>query len=185
MGRPSDKNLYLIALLPDEALRGDIKGLKEEMKSRYGASHALKSPAHITLQMPFRWAVSAELSLIRALEEFARTQEPFGIDLSGFDCFAPRVLFVKVTPHLPIVSLQARLREQLEQKLGFPPGKEGTPFHPHMTIATRDLSEACFQKAWEEFSERKFRASFTADRLYLLRHTGKAWDIHRTFTFGP
>lgn len=184
MGNPSDKRLYLIALLPDEALRERVKGLKEEMKSRYGAAHALKSPAHITLLMPFRWPESAAASLEQTLEVFACTRQPFEINLCGFDCFAPRVLFVKVTPHGPITGLQAELRKRLAQKPGFPTGKEEVAFHPHMTIATRDLSEAAFHRAWVEFSERPFRASFTADRLFLLRHNGKTWDIHKAFSFG-
>jgi 2'-5' RNA ligase len=41
--------LYFIALLPPAGLRADIETLKEEMHRRFGARHALKAPAHLTI----------------------------------------------------------------------------------------------------------------------------------------
>ena len=177
------KPLYLIALVPGPSLREEVRLLKEEMRLRFGASHALKSPAHITLQMPFRRAVTEEAGLLKTLGTFSDHEEPIEIRLSGFDCFPPRVLFIRVADHEPLTGLQSRLAETLVHQLGFPQKKEGFPFHPHMTIATRDLTEPNFHKAWEGFKEREFSATFTADRLFLLRHNGRTWDLYREFPF--
>ena len=176
-------NLYFIALIPYHKLREQIMSLKEEMKERFNAKHALKSPAHITLQMPFKRSKEHELHLINTLQKFGSRQQAFTIELSGFDCFAPRVIFVKVTDHNPIVSLHAELKKPLIDNLVFDQKEITTKIHPHMTIATRDLIEGAFDRAWLEFEKRKFRATFLARSIFLLKHNGKYWDILMEFPF--
>ena len=185
MEKPPQKSLYFIALVPGEPLRSRVRRLKQEMASRFGASHALKSPAHITLRMPFRRAEAGEQALIGALQQFTSAGEALTIRLSGFDAFPPRVIFLKVLDHDPLADLHAKLQEHLKITLGFPAPAKALPFHPHMTIATRDLSEASFHRAWPGFSDRPFEAAFRAESLFLLKHNGKAWDLYREFTFSP
>lgn len=175
------KNLYFIALVPGEQLRDRVKQLKYEMRDRYGAKHALKAPAHITLQMPFRKEEGFEKQLIKELKNFAETQNPFNIELSGFDCFEPRVIFIKIADHEPIQSLYSNLRNHLIEKLDFEPAKLKSEIHPHMTIATRDLKENSFYEAWEEFKSRPFEAQFQANSITLLKHNGKHWEIYKEF----
>lgn len=180
---PTVKPLYLIALVPDESLRERVKMLKEEMGNVYGACHALKSPAHITLQMPFRYPEAEEPGMLHHLMDFASDQEAFLIRLSGFDCFPPRVLFIGVEEHLPIIKLHSRLMKYLQRLPGFPAAGKHRSIHPHMTIATRDLKEESFQKAWKALESREFEASFQADRLYLLKHNGRRWELFKEFPF--
>ena len=179
----SPKALYLIALVPDPELRDRIRSLKEEMKERFGASHALKSPAHITLQMPFRRAESFEPALVQTLKSLALQQQVFEIPLNGFDCFPPRVLFVRVGNQEAITKLHSRLQKVLKEDLGFSRQEQGFRFHPHMTIATRDLTEESFLQAWPEFAKRTFDAGFVVKSLFLLKHNGKHWDFFREFPF--
>ena len=177
------KSLYLIALVPGVDLRARIRLLKEEMKRRFGALHALKSPAHITLQMPFRRPESFEPELIQSLESLASQQVAFELPLKGFGCFPPRVLFVKVQNQEAILKLHSQLQKVLQQELGFNKQERGFRFHPHMTIATRDLTEEAFAEAWPEFSKRPFEAKFGVTSLFLLKHNGKTWDLYREFPF--
>lgn len=177
------KELYLIALVPHEDLRKEVRKLKLEMKERFNASHALKAPAHITLQMPFRRDEAFEKMLISELEYFASGQHAFNITLNGFDAFPPRVIFIKIENHRPAEDLHSELQNILKESLGFTEKVLMSRFHPHLTIATRDLSKKMFHKAWPEFKEREFKASFTADRLHLLKHNGKHWELFREFSF--
>ena len=177
------KQLYLIALIPHEKLKNDVRKLKLEMKERFQASHALKAPAHITLQMPFRRDEEFEETLTSKLESFAEGQQPFNIHIDGFDAFPPRVLFLKIDNHEPIADLHSDLQPVLRESLDFSDKEIMDRFHPHLTIATRDLSKKMFYKAWPEFKERKFRASFTVDSLHLLKHNGKHWDLYMEFGF--
>lgn len=174
--------LFFIALLPDAALQAEITAFKRHCARHFGASHALKSPPHITLVSPFRWDSKRLPALKSALAGFARTQIPLNIGLRDFGCFAPRVLFVAVTPNPELDALAAALEHQLEQKIGLS-RKAGHGFHPHMTIAHRDLQERIFPRAWAHFSALEFRRSFLADGLTLLRHSGGKWVVDADFPF--
>lgn len=183
MEAKAKKKHYFIALVPEPPLRDTVDDFKREIKDRFGAAHALKSPAHITLQMPFHWLESEEHLLEICLREFAAGQVSLGVSLNGFDCFAPRVLFVKVEDHLPLQQMQSALKKELVSRLGFPEPHRTSKFHPHMTIATRDLDESDFKAAWEVFQSRRFSASFKAGSLFLLKHNGKTWDLFMEFPF--
>ncbi|MCO5724447.1 2'-5' RNA ligase family protein [Robiginitalea marina] len=183
MKNPTHDALLLIALLPEAPLRERIRALKEEMRLRFGAAHALKSPAHLTLQMPFRASSSERAGLVRHLEVFARREPGFEIQLSGFDAFPPRVIFIRVLDHEPIIGLHARLRTILLEEAGLAEETTTREIHPHVTIATRDLSETAFLKAWPEFQARGFEASFRVRSLFLLQHSGKSWEPFREFPF--
>lgn len=177
------KRLYFIALLPPEEIREDVRQLKLEMKKRFDASHALKSPAHITLQMPFRREEEFESEIIETLQNFAVNQSPFALSLNGFDAFPPRVLFIKIEEHPPVQNLHSKLNVVLSNSLSFTEKEIKQQLHPHLTIATRDLHKAAFHAAWDEFKNREFRASFDVNSLFLLKHNGKYWDIFREFPF--
>ncbi|MDM9631264.1 2'-5' RNA ligase family protein [Robiginitalea aurantiaca] len=180
---PEIKKQYFIGLVPNSGIMNSVHALKTEIRDRFGAAHALKSPAHITLQMPFHKLEAEEPRLITCLREFASREMPFHVTLDGFDCFPPRVLFVKIRDHLPLQELQARLKAHLISELGFPSPSKKRVFHPHMTIATRDLKEADFEQAWSEFNSRNFQDSFNVSSLFLLKHNGKFWDIYREFPY--
>ncbi len=178
------KALYLIALIPPPALREEVRLLKEEMSERFQARHALKSPAHITLQMPFRRSEAAELGLLTALYDFVALRYSFTVQLSGFDCFKPRVIFLRVVDHTPILLLRNDLKQLLVRDLGFAIFEINHPFHPHLTIATRDLTGEAFGRAWPEYRERSFEAQFEAEAVHVLKHDGKNWAIYRELKFG-
>ncbi len=175
------QQLYFIAILPPEKIRKEVRLLKLEMQERFDTSHALKSPAHITLQMPFRREEKFEDEIFDTLKNFAANRKKFVINLKGFDAFPPRVLFIKVVDHKPVQNLHSRLNEVLTNYLHFTEDKIKQQLHPHMTIATRDLHKAAFHDAWDEFKNREFQDSFEAKSLVLLKHNGKNWDVFREF----
>lgn len=177
------KPLYFIAILPPVELRARVLELKLEMKRRFAAGHALKSPAHITLQMPFRLEEEKEGELCKMLQRFVRWQFAFEVQLCGFDCFPPRVIFLKVTDHCDFIPLRHSLKKNLIESAFIPEPEKQFPFHPHMTIATRDLTETAFKEAWPEYAQRRFYAEFRAQSLYLLKHNGRHWDIFSEFLF--
>jgi 2'-5' RNA ligase len=176
-------NLYFIAILPPLELRQRVFDIKEDMKERFGARHALKSPAHITLQKPFRRFAEEEAGIADALKMFAGSEHLFSIVLDGFGCFAPRVIFIKVTDTEPVVSLHARLREMLLVQLHFTPGEIMKDVQPHITIATRDLTPEAFRDAWPEKKEEHFSGTFAVRSICLLKHNGRNWDILEEFPF--
>jgi 2'-5' RNA ligase len=49
------------------------------------------------------------------------------------------------------------------------------PFHPHLTLAFRDLKKNIYPEAWEEFSQKTFTADFVVEKFMLLKHNGRVW----------
>lgn len=175
--------LYFIALIPGKELRERVRVVKESMKTVYKAGHALKSPAHITLQMPFKRKSSMESTLSAILERFASREESFTVSLDGFGCFSPRVIFIRVENPGPVRSIHSRLKTVLNEELGFSGSEIMNDVHPHITVATRDLTKEAFMEAWPEFQNEEFRDTFVVNSLFLLKHNGKFWDICREFPF--
>jgi len=181
---PPGKKLYLIAIIPpapqyDEALRW-----KEYMRDHFNSKAALKSPPHITLHMPFEWKENKQDKLIRALQTFCAGRPAFSIELKNFNCFAPRVIYIDVAPQPLLQELELSLHRYCKVKLNvFHARYQDKPFHPHLTIAFRDLKPALFQKAWDEFREKKFEGTFTVDKISLLKHDGRQWLPLQDFFF--
>ena len=152
------------------------------MRDRFGAGHALKSPAHITLQMPFRMDEAQEDDMGKSLKNFATREMAYQVDLNGFDSFPPRVLFVRIVDYQPLIEFHNRFKQSVTKEMGL---QDKSPFeyHPHMTIATRDLTEEAFHKAWPELEQRDFEATFIAKSIFLLKHNGKDWDVYEEFLF--
>ncbi len=173
-------NLYFIAIVPPEEIRVEIQHLKEEMKERFGAEHALKLPAHITLVPPFELKEERELQLLQSLELFSATRKPFHLWLSGFGNFPPQVLFVEIVEKEKIRDLHQSLRENLSVIPEIPDKKN---LHPHVTIATRDLEEALFPAARDFLSNHEYESRFEVTGFSLFKHKGKEWEIFMDFGF--
>jgi 2'-5' RNA ligase len=175
--------LYFIALIPGKELRERVRAVKERMKDDYNAGHALKSPAHITLQMPFKRNSRDESAISEALEKFASEENPFALRLDGYGCFAPRVIFIRIEDQNPVRSVHGRLKKILAGQLGFSVSEIMNDVQPHITVATRDLTKEAFREAWPEFQNEEFRGTFEVNSLFLLKHNGKYWDILKEFPF--
>jgi 2'-5' RNA ligase len=175
---------FFVALLPPQDIQDYTNQIKQYFADRYASSGALKSPPHITLQPPFEWA-DANLPLLEAfLKEFASEQQPVAIKLKGFDAFAPRVIYINVVRNQELLTLQADLMTYTESNLRIVDKVSKTrPFAPHITVAFRDLTKQNFKAAWPEFEKRQLHFEFTSNKLTLLLHDGKRWNIKSEFGF--
>ncbi|MHA6280594.1 2'-5' RNA ligase family protein [Salinimicrobium sp. CAU 1759] len=168
------KALYFAALVPDQAVKEEIRNLKLEIREKYGVAHALKLPAHITLIPPVWLQYEQEKKFVKALRKVSEKQNSFPVELRDFGRFDQRVIFLNVIDHEPIQKLHNSLSRALEEI--FPIAKE-KKLHPHVTLATRDLSRSQFNEIWESLREKKFHVSFEAKAITIFRHNGKTWDI--------
>ncbi|RCJ25713.1 2'-5' RNA ligase [Nostoc sp. ATCC 43529] len=175
---------FFIALLPPQDIQDYANEIKQYFADHYASRGAQKSPPHITLQPPFEW-VDTNVSLLEAcLKEFASEQKSIPITLSGFAAFPPRVIYIDVVKSQKLLTLQADLMADVETKLGIVDQVSKTRlFAPHMTVAFRDLTKQNFKAAWSEFENRQLYFEFTADKLTLLLHDGKRWNIKSEFNF--
>lgn len=180
MTKKNSENLYFIAIIPPEPVYGEALALKHHVSDRYASKAALNSPPHITLHMPFKWKESREAELIDSLEAFSATQNSFELKLNNFSSFEPRVIFIDVLKDEKIETLQKQLKRFFKTELNiFNADYKDLAYHPHLTLAFRDLKKPEYYKAWEEFKERKFEATFDVDSIGLLKHDGKEWKVFK------
>ena len=162
-----------------------INRLQHRVHTAYHSGAALRSPPHITLRSPFRLALDQVQCLKQVLTEFATKHVPFSVELCGFGCFPPRVVFVRVIENQILFSIQRDLIKTLAQNQ-IASSSEPTfhPFHPHITIAFRDLTQRHFNSLWGEVEHKSFSGRFTASSITLLGHDGKSWTAEDDFLFG-
>ena len=174
---------YFIALVIPEPFQTELMAFKQLMANNYNSKGALRSPAHITLHMPFEWKEEKEDILINTLMQFS-FKEDFMIDLLNFSGFEPRVLFVDVVKNNLLIELQTELMNFVKKNLRlFNQVKDMRGFHPHITIAFRDLRKEKFYEAQAYLKTQNYQASFKVSSFCLLKHTGKEWLVHREFNF--
>lgn len=176
-------DMYFIALVAPEDIDYQVLKWKQWFKEKYGCQAALRSPAHITLVPPFWMDQLLEKNLAKSLAVFAGMQKEFGIQLENFSVFAPRVIFVDIMPGTELAKMRDDLFAFLAGDGQYPLKKDDRPFHPHITLATRDLHKKAFYEAWDYFKGKKYSAQWLAQSISLLKHNKKNWDIVHTSQF--
>ena len=176
-------NMYFLAVLAPQEVKDKILQWQQYMRDRYRCVAALRSPPHITLIPPFWMDEKMEEDLGEEVNSFSSNQSPFEIELQNFDAFRPKVIFVQVKPVPELLQLQTSLESFLLAKKKYPIKKEDRPFHPHLTIAYRDLRKKDFAEAFAHFSKMNFNYSFRVNEIALLKHQLTQWAVVKKIGF--
>jgi 2'-5' RNA ligase len=180
--QPSGKGNYFLGVLPPEPLLSQCRELKQYFQEKYSSKASLNSPPHITLHMPFEWRDDRVDFLGLTLRRFSESEGGFPVVLTNFGCFEPRVIFIDVKHSEGLMGFQKRLSAVCRTGLQLlRPNHDDRPFHPHLTLAFRDLRRVQFKEAWEEFRHRTFDAEFTVNSFSLLKHDGRNWNVAMDF----
>lgn len=174
---------YFIAIVLKDDLLEKAEVLKLELFEKHGLKGALRSPAHITLHRPFEWKEEKESELINALEQFKQFErfKHFELQLNNFSFFEPRVIYIDVKSSDTLFDLQKKLVRHAASKLRLLNEiDDERGFHPHITVAFRDLKKPLFYKLREEFNHRTFNGSMLVDSFSLLRLEDK-WRVIKSF----
>lgn len=183
------EHLYFIAIVPPGDISGQITALKLYMSEKFDTKHALRSPPHITLHMPFKWKPSKQKALEQALLQLSESIQPFTVRLNNFGCFPPRVVFVSVTASQQLTRCFEKTERTMRSLNILNANYKGKPFQPHVTIAFRDLKKEKFKQAWLEVQTKAFKEDFMADALVLLEHFQPEkgtpyWEFVKRYPFG-
>lgn len=175
--------LYFIAVIPPNPVYDDAQLWKEHFDNTYQSKAALKSPPHITLHMPFKCKPKKEQALIDSLSTIGNKNSSFELTIDGFNAFKPRVIFMKTIENSALNSLQAIITKTMKTAFNiFNADYRDRPFHPHLTLAFRDLKKDKFELAWNEFQSKQYQKSFFIDQYWLLKHDGKRWHPYQSFS---
>lgn len=172
---------FFIGILPPKDLQREVTEFKKYIADTWGPLHAFKSPPHLTLHPPFAWPERRLPPLTRSLQSFAADHTSFPIQLQGFGAFPLRVIFIQVLENPLLNTLFQDLVAHLETTLSFADQRNHHPFHPHMTIAHRDVEEAVFPTMWRHFSAQSYERVFEVEALSLLESVNGRWIERETF----
>ena len=125
----------------------------------------------------------SENDLINSINEFSGIKNKFEIIVKDFGAFKPKVIFVDMKKSEQLSELYNSFNDFILNQNKFPIKKDDRHFHPHITLATRDLYKKAFREAWEIFSKKKYEASWIVNGISLLRHNKKNWDVLFTSQF--
>jgi len=171
---------YFIAIVPPENVLQKVELIKHELFALHGLKGALRSPAHVTLHRPFEWKEEKEVNLIEKLEKFKFT-EPFKIELKNYNCFDKRVIFIDVVKNEVLGHLHYQLKNYAKTELRlFNEAEDLRGFHPHITIAFRDLKKQKFIELWAEYKTKIFAETFNFKNFSLLK-LGNKWEVIKSF----
>lgn len=174
--------LYFIAILPPDDVAEKIRLVQHEIADRFGPRRALLIPVHITLESPFRYPAESKANLEQMLGEFFSGKKPFELELRNFGTFRQDVIFIEVSPSLPLLELHLALSNYLRSEkhiVGKPSWHGG--YTPHLTVANRDVTPQDHQLIWKEFNTRKFYAKFSVSAVCLLEHDETSWQVCRRY----
>jgi len=168
--------MYYVAVVCPVSVNKKVLEHKKWMKEQFGCVVALKSPAHITLIPPFWMEEIKEADLVTATHDFKTDINPISIQLNGFSHFGDRVLLITVIDNPQLSQLKNEIEKHFNSV--FPFIKKGEkPFHPHITIANRDMKPSVFIKAWQHFSKLAFEESFNCADISLLKLKEGRWQV--------
>ncbi|RYZ58826.1 MAG: hypothetical protein EOO14_09200 [Chitinophagaceae bacterium] len=174
--------MYFLAVVLPQVIDEKILRYKQQMRESYGCKVGLKSPAHITIIPPYWMEEEKEAALVQDLAFFASSFSPFTLTTANFSAFVPRTIFVAVEENESLINLKKNADAFFRGK-EYKMKMESRPFHPHITIATRDLSKKAFWEAWPQFEKERFRETAEVNGLSLLKHNGQKWEVPYTAPF--
>jgi 2'-5' RNA ligase len=175
-------DMYFAALVLPEELDKKVLVCKQYMYQHYKCSIALKSPAHITIIPPFWMQPEKEEDFIKNIDILSAQITAFTIETNDFSAFKPRTIFIAVNENPALNDLKRNTTEFFQDK-DYNLKSDNKPFHPHITIATRDLYKKDFYEAWNYFQHKNFKEEWRAIGLSILRHNKKNWDVIYTSQF--
>lgn len=167
---------YFLAIVIPSPLFDKAEGVKQQLFTEHNLKGALRSPAHITLHRPFEWKEEKENELIEKLVAF-KFDKTFEIMLNNFSFFEPRVIYVDVVANEALNALHDALKKYAKKELKlFNEFDDLRGFHPHITVASRDLKKAKFYELQPEFRNKELKGAFNYNGFSLLK-LEKKWDI--------
>jgi 2'-5' RNA ligase len=116
------------------------------------------------------------------LSAYCQKRQSFQVIQNGLGAFEPRVIFVNVEESEALADLQRELLKTMRMELKLDSTNyKNQGFHPHMTIAFRDLKKSIFPEAWNHFKNKSINKTWPAEVIHLLKHKGQHWEVFKSF----
>lgn len=174
--------LKLIAIIPPEPAFTEIRNEQEYIARKWGPAHALRTPPHITLIPPISLTSGEAGWLYGMAEALSGMYPPFSISLRNYETFKPRVIFINLMHSPELKDLHETWLEAIRLKMPHVLEKfPDRPFHPHVTLAHKDLVRGQYDQMWRFYSARKYDATFPVNEFCILDYNGEGWSVERRY----
>ncbi|MFC5625442.1 2'-5' RNA ligase family protein [Algoriphagus winogradskyi] len=170
---------YFLAIVPDGEFEEQVTNLKLEIKNRFQAKYALKSPPHITVKMPFTYNEAKEEQLIGRLGSFMANYEPMHLIIKGVKTFGERVIYLDVHAEQDLYDFQSDLKNFCKRELNLVDELSDRNYHPHMTVAFKDIKKDKFQNILHFVSEMGLMHKIEVSNIMLLKRVDRVWKLHK------
>ncbi len=169
---------YAIAFVPEDPVYSKVTQLKEYVRSNYKCN-SLSLP-QITLIKPFDWEENKEYILVDSIKKFVSTQFPVDIDLTGFGINKDEEVFIKIENEDPIKKMQWSLKNHFDTSIKVE-YSDADNYNPYVCFGCSNTSKVALKKAWEEFRNKYFEASFIGSKISLIKTTLSGNEIAAQF----
>ena len=174
--------LFFLALLPPQEIRDELREWQHWTAKNFQVRSPLLSPPHVTIYPPVRWPLAALAAWKNSLKDFASNHAEFSVTVEGFNHFDKEVIFAHVEQSPPIMDFQKSFIRYWTESLGAKSPKHANSYHPHITLAFRNLTPVSFTGIWEKFGSLPYTRQFNAKEMVLLKHQTTGWEIEERFT---
>jgi len=163
---------YLLIIQPSEDVTSKILNIKTAFAETYQCPKALQLKPQLTL-IQFSQYDMAEPRFFQRIKALTSSQLSFKIDIDGFGSHSSHTIFLEIQTKNNLFSLIKELK-QLQANLKLDSAnKPHFISDPNITIANK-LQSSQYEKAWLEYSNTPFQASFLVNELlFLKRGEGK------------
>ncbi|MBN3584722.1 2'-5' RNA ligase family protein [Algoriphagus aestuarii] len=175
---------YFLAIVPEGELQGRLTDLKELLRDRFGIKYALKSPAHVTLKMPFSFNEAKEDYLLDQLKNFLSNHEEFTLTISGIHTFGNRVVYLGIENSQELLSLQKNLLRFCRIELKLIEELSDKNYHPHLTMAFKDLKKTPIPNIIKVLNEKPIYEEIGIKHLFLLKRVDGRWVVCKNIPLG-
>ncbi len=176
-------NRYFIAWIPEYRIIRKIQHLKEQLRDQFGLKKSLNADPHITLVKPFELPASGLPVLEKALHAFSLGQSPFELKIEGINSFGQHVLFIDVEHTHALPKLREALLVALQESSLFTEVTRDGQFHPHITLATKDLKPSLFYEVRNFVAQKPISEKCIVTNISLLQYQNKRWKSIHKFSF--
>jgi 2'-5' RNA ligase len=174
---------YFLGLVPPPEILQRAQQIKLLIQEQFGIKYALKSPPHVTLKMPFNYNEAKESVLEAKLGDFLKGRKPLELTIRRVGTFGQRVIFLGIEKTPELIDLQSSLKVFCKRELNLLDELSDRNYHPHLTVAFKDLKSTHFQEVLDLVKRESFEATYCAEKLTILKRSEQKWNLHKELGF--
>lgn len=166
---------HFIGVLVPEDLSLVLEDCRSYMRSRYGCISGQRTPLHVTIVPPFVLNPSYSTEDLSEVLNSIFFKE-FTAHVESFGSFGERTLYARVIEDKSWDELRNTVFHSVSRVFPDTLKKDHRAFHPHITIANRDIPNGALYEALMRLNGVPLSEVFTVKKLTLFEFKNGRWE---------